>query len=191
MVSSTEKGYKLIKELSYTLVKNNYACMHGGYSGGIMEAVADGAYKACKEDKKQQSIFNIGVPEVRFDEKWSRVKNAHFTKAAKDIFERLKTITQSDLFIVAPFGGDGTFLELDLIIHENIINEILNKPIKQIIFIEDQNMQWSNLFAARLDNLNISKRNKSDYPWAHFISFDDNSDNSMIILNILEIIKQM
>ncbi len=161
--------YHLIRELSYQLVKNNYSCCHGGYAGGIMQAAADGAHQACLDFCKDQKIHNIGVPEERFDKEWPRVPNSFFTDTAIDIYDRLRTITSSDVFIVSSKGGDGTLLEVDIVIHENTINEYLGKSTKPMIFLEGKDKKWSKLFSARLQHLDISKKDRKDYPWCIFI----------------------
>lgn len=190
-VSQEKKSYQLIEELSYELVKNDYACVHGGYAGGIMQAVADGANKASIKFNKEQRTFNRGIPEKRFDEKWPRVPKAHFDEASEDIYSRLKSITLSDMFIAAPDGGDGTLLETDIVIHENTINELLGIKVKPIIFIEGEDRKWSKIFQNRLENLDISKRNVSDYPWVYFVQYSENETNASIIEQVLEIITKV
>ena len=172
-VDEKKLSYQIIKELSYQLVLDKNTCMHGGYAGGIMQAVADGAQKAIEIHDLENNL-NIGVPEERFDEKWPRVPKATFTEPAIDIYSRLRIITQSDIFVIAPDGGEGTLLEADIVIHENSINELLGKPVKPIIFIEGSDKKWTNLFQARLDNLDISKKSIGQYPWVSFIQYSDN-----------------
>lgn len=190
-VAETDFDYQVIKKLSKKLVEHKYTCVHGGYAGGIMQAVADGAHEAVVELSLEESRYNIGVPEKRFDEKWPRVSHAHFTEAADDIFSRLKMITDSDVFVVAPAGGDGTFLEADIVIHENTINHLLGKPVKPIIFIEGGDKKWIHLFNARLQHLDISKRDVSDYSYVHFISYEEQDSLDSVSDKILEKINQV
>lgn len=189
-VNEDEKGYHIVNHLAYELVSRGNACIHGGYAGGIMQAVSDGAQRAIIEHHLLDNL-NVGVPECRFDENWPRVSVSTFTEPAIDIYDRLRTITQSDVFVVAPFGGDGTLLEADIVIHENTINELLGKPIKPIIFIEDQSNKWTNLFQARLDNLDISKRTFEDYSWAHFIQYSREDEIKDVVKRITEKINQI
>lgn len=189
-VEKSEKSYQIIKELAYQLAKNNCTCIHGGYAGGIMEAVSEGAQKAINNYGLDLNL-NIGVPEIRFDKKWPRVPEAVFTEPAIDIYSRLKKITESDLFIVAPSGGDGTLLEADIVIHENLINELLNKPIKPIIFIEGEDKKWTHLFNARLRNLDISKTSIYDYPWVLFVQYSELENVNTIADSVIKKINQI
>ncbi len=167
-VKESKKSYQIIKEVAQRLVLEGCICMHGGYSGGVMQAVADGAQLAIQENHLDPGL-NIGVPEQRFDKKWPRVPFATFTEPASDIYDRLRTLMTSDVFIVAPDGGEGTFLELDIAIHENSINQLLGKPTKPIICLEGEDKKWTNLFISRLRYLDISKREEGQYPWISFI----------------------
>jgi predicted Rossmann-fold nucleotide-binding protein len=189
-VNENTQSYKIIKQLAYQLVSGENICMHGGYAGGIMQAVADGAQEAINTYGLDGNL-NIGVPEERFDKQWPRVPIAIFTEPAIDIYDRLRTITQSDIFIVAPDGGDGTSLEADIVIHENSINELLGKPVKPIIFIEGADKKWTNLFQARLDNLDISKSSINDYSWVSFIRYSNNDHIKNVVTTILNKINQI
>lgn len=189
-VEKTEKSYQIIKGLAYQLVKNNHICVHGGYAGGIMEAVSEGAQRAIDENGLCPNL-NIGVPELRFDQKWARVPEAVFTEPATDIYSRLKMIMESELFIVAPSGGDGTLLEADIVIHENLINELLNKPIKPIIFIEGEDKKWTHLFNSRLENLDISKTSIDDYSWVAFVQYSELESYSAIMDRVMKKINQI
>lgn len=189
-VGESKKSYQIINQLAYEIVSRGNICMHGGYAGGIMQAVSDGAQRAI-DDYGLENTLNIGVPEERFDQKWPRVPVATFTDSAIDIYSRLKIITQSDLFIVAPSGGDGTLLEADIVIHENSINELLGKPTKPIIFIEGKDKKWTNLFQARLDNLDISRRSVNEYSWLSFIQYSEVDQVGNIVNTILDKISQI
>ncbi|MAQ77277.1 hypothetical protein CL684_02015 [Candidatus Campbellbacteria bacterium] len=189
-VHENEMSYKIIKELAYRLVTDGNVCMHGGYAGGIMQAVSDGAQSAIDECNLDINL-NIGVPEIRFDEKWPRVPTATFTEPAIDIYDRLRIITQSDIFVVAPSGGDGTLLELNIVIHENTINELLGKPVKTIVCIEGPDNKWSNLFQSRLDNLDISKNMVTQYSWISFIKYGNQDSVDQIVHQIIKKINQI
>ena len=148
-VDENTSEYKITKQLAREVVRAGFGVIHGGYAGGIMQAVSEGAQEAIEEGNLLPKL-NLGIPEERFDQDWPRVSNATFSKPAADIFDRLRLVTSGDIVIVAPVGGDGTALELDIVIHENLLAEYTGAPIKPIIFLlTETGTDWKKFLESR------------------------------------------
>lgn len=75
-VDNNSKEYQFTEEVTRHLIENDYGVIHGGYAGGIMQAVADTAYKTLLE-KDLPLERNIAVPQVQHDGAgWNRVQCA-------------------------------------------------------------------------------------------------------------------
>ncbi len=166
---ATSPAYKFSKKLAYELTTHGFYLRHGGYAGGIMQAVSEGASCAIKEGNLSPHL-NVGVPEVRFDTDYKRVANSKFLKASKNITERLNNlILKSDCLIVSPRGGDGTMLELQLAIHENMLGEYTG-IIRPIIICElPGETQWRKILNSQLSLLDNNVSNINNCPWMHTV----------------------
>lgn len=164
-VPKDNPSYIFSKELSYQLVKKGYAIRHGGYAGGIMEAVSDGAARAIKESGLDPNL-NTGIPEARFDTDYERTKGEIFLNPSKDICERLNNIIlKSDYIVVSPRGGDGTMLELQLAIHENMLGKYTG-VIRPIIVCElPEETEWTSILNTQLKYLDNGIQSIDDCPW--------------------------
>jgi predicted Rossmann-fold nucleotide-binding protein len=167
--------YKMIVSATKVVIEQGFGVIHGGYAGGAMEAVSDTASEILLENNCSE-YRNIGVPQVQHDLLWKRVEKAQFANSCNNIFERLQEITQSDLVIVCPLGGDGTDLEQTLVLSENLVKAEMNKhskvkeKITPMIFLETENgTQWKTLLEYKLKILDTSK-SLSDIPWCFFVS---------------------
>ncbi len=171
-VDKNSSEFKLVQELARRLVLSGLGVIHGGYAGGMMEAVSNGAYEAIQEKGWPQEL-NLGIPEERFDKDWPRVEGAHFSEPAKDIFDRLRLVTSGDCVVVAPIGGDGTALEVDIVIHENLLAKYSGEKIKPIIFLETENgTKWKEFISSR--NLLTTSEKILEKDWIYFVeSVDD------------------
>lgn len=167
-VNPTHPAYIFTKELAYLLVKEGKQVLHGGYQGGVMQAVAKGAYDAAVE-LKTAKVLSIGVPEQRFDRNWQRTKNTTFLAPALDICERLRHIVlDADAIVIAPQGGDGTMLELQLAMHENLLAQN-EKQIKPIVICQLPNCtNWKEILNMQLSLLDKGLHSTKDLPWLRF-----------------------
>lgn len=161
-----DPAYKFIKELAYNLVASGYAIRHGGYGGGIMDAAAEGAALAILENNLHASC-NIGVPESRFDVDYARVKSGVFLEPARDICDRLRSLVlSSNYMIVAPRGGDGTMLELQLALHENLVRDA--GRARPIILCElPGGTRWSDILDIQLNLLDNDTHSLHNHLWVH------------------------
>lgn len=167
-VDKNLKEFKMMQDLSKKLVSSGIGVIHGGYAGGIMEAVSNGANEAIQE-KCLSKEFNVGIPEERFDKDWPRVIGASFSNPAQDIFDRLRMVTAGDAVVVAPIGGDGTALEIDIIIHENLLAKYSGQKIKPIIFIETEHgTKWKEFISGR--NLLATSEKVLEKDWVYFVT---------------------
>ena len=167
-VDSNTQEFKMVHSLAKKLVESGFGVIHGGYAGGMMEAVSNGANEAIQENGLSKE-FNIGIPEERFDKDWPRVESAHFSDPSKDIFDRLRLVTAGDVVVVAPIGGDGTALEVDIVIHENLLTKYSGEKIKPIIFLETkQGTKWKEFISSR--NLLATSEKVLEKDWIYFVS---------------------
>ncbi len=168
-VPQNNPSYKFSEQLAYDLVSSGYAIRHGGYAGGIMQAVSNGASKAIAEHGFNHDR-NIGIPEVRFDSDSERTSGKFFLDAAKDICDRLRgVVLESDYIVVAPRGGDGTMLELQLAIHENTLGKYTG-IIRPIILCElPGETPWSKIVNRQLADLDNGIKNIADCGWVHVV----------------------
>lgn len=159
-------SYQFSEKLAYELMRGGFTIVHGGYAGGIMEAVSTGASRAITKFGLSKQL-NMGVPEERFDANYTRTNGGYFTKPAKDICDRLRTIIlNSDCIVVAPRGGNGTMLELQLAIHENTLSAYTG-IIRPIIACElPGETPWSDILETQIKNLDNRFRSIKDIPRA-------------------------
>lgn len=177
-VDSNSQEFKMIHSLAKKLVENGRGVIHGGYAGGIMEAVSNGAHEAIQENNLSKE-FNLGIHEERFDKDWPRVEGAHFSDPSKDIFDRLRLVTAGDVVVVAPIGGDGTALEVDIVIHENLLTKYSGEKIKPVIFLETENgTKWKEFISSR--NLLATSEKILEKDWIYFVK---NIDDIITIIN--------
>lgn len=167
-IGTNSEEYKMIQEITKILLNNNFGVIHGGYAGGAMSAVSDTAHAFIKEHKLAPSL-NIGIPQKQHDGLWERVKEAEFTEAAEDIFERLKLVSSGDIAVICPLGGDGTELEAMVIFHENVIKQGLNQKTKPLIFLQTKTgTNWKKIIETKMSLLATSVKNPSEYSWLYF-----------------------
>lgn len=167
-VDKNSSEFKLVQELARRLVLSGSGVIHGGYAGGMMEAVSNGAHEAIQEKGLPREL-NLGIPEERFDKDWPRVEGARFSDPSKDIFDRLRLVTAGDVVVVAPIGGDGTALEVDIVIHENLLAKYSGEKIKPIIFLETENgTPWKEFVSSR--NLLATSEKILEKDWIYFVS---------------------
>lgn len=167
-VARESTDYTLVQEVVRLLIENDYGVMHGGYAGGIMEAVAEEAFRTIQTHNFPLER-NIGVPQKQHDEAgWARVPHAVFTDVSNSVFERLQNITNTDIAIVAPLGGDGTLLELATIWHENVTSN-RSKPIIPIIVLQTEaGTNWKLILETMNRELDNGSNTLTDIPWLHF-----------------------
>lgn len=177
-VEKESEEYKTIEKLTEFLLKEGFGVIHGGYAGGIMQAVSDTANEYINKNKLSKNI-NIGVPQEQHDGLWDRVSDAKFTDVAKNIFERLQAVTSADIVIVGPLGGDGTDLEQNVIFHENIVKKGMNKygsgkydeKYIPLIFFQTKNgTDWKSLITTKMQILDTSSKSVEEHKeWLHFV----------------------
>ncbi|MFO0743912.1 MAG: hypothetical protein U0469_02585 [Candidatus Paceibacterota bacterium] len=178
-VNKESEEYKATEQLTKFLLKEGFGVVHGGYAGGIMQAVSDTANNFINENNLSKNL-NIGVPQEQHDGLWDRVKNARFTNVAKNIFERLEAVTSADIVVVSPLGGDGTDLEQNVIFHENIVktgmnkygNEKYNEKLTPLIFFQTKNgTDWKSLITTKMQILDTSSKSLENHKdWLYFVS---------------------
>lgn len=182
-INPESEEYKIIEKVTEILFKNGYGVIHGGYTGGAMQAVSDTAQKIIKQENLLPSC-NIAVPQVQHDGLWDRVSEAVFINPSQDIYERLKIVTSGDIVIICPLGGDGTELEETVVFHENIVKLGMNKygghnfPMTPLIFIQTKNgTDWKKLIQEKMNILDVSIRDPKEYDWLYFIDLLDEFEN--------------
>lgn len=164
--------YKFVEEVTEILILNDYGVIHGGYNGGMMQAVADTAHRILVE-KKLPLERNIAVPQLQHDAaNWSRVQAASFTEPARDIFDRLRNVAgNSDVAVVAPLGGDGTLLEVAVIWHENSLAKYTGaKIVPLIILTTDKGTNWRKILEVFIEELDSSHEPLELLDWVYFVS---------------------
>jgi uncharacterized protein (TIGR00730 family) len=136
--------YAAAQKIARELAKKNYTIKSGGYSG-IMEAASRGSVEEGGEA--------IGVTCATFP---STKGNEYLTTTvvANDIFDRLRVLMDSDLFIIMK-GGIGTLSEFFLL--WDIIRKQKNSP--KIILVGDHweriinSLKISGLISSKEENL--------------------------------------
>jgi predicted Rossmann-fold nucleotide-binding protein len=168
--------YQSIEKITEILFKHSYGVIHGGYAGGAMQAVSDTAQRII-EQEGLSPMCNIAVPQVQHDGLWDRVKQAEFTEASPDIFDRLKIVTSGDIAVICPLGGDGTELEETIVFHENIVKIGMNKygghnfKMTPLIFFQTPNgTNWKKIIETKMSTLDVSVRNTHEYDWLYFVN---------------------
>ena len=155
-IDAKSADYKLIIAVGECLIEEGYGIVHGGYSGGAMAAVSEGANTAIRYLGLSQKL-NVGVPHVLFDKEVARVRNASFTKTAKDIYGRLQIVASGNIAVVCPRGGIGTQLELTMVLHENATKRSFGQPVQPLIFVQTNTGEnWKQLFAHMSKTLRVS-----------------------------------
>ncbi|MFA6322970.1 MAG: LOG family protein [Candidatus Buchananbacteria bacterium] len=164
-LKKNSSDYKTIRKLGKIIIEENFGIIHGGYSGGAMQAIDEGASEAINEQGKKNSL-NIGVPYSPFDNDWQRVEKSMFSKPAKKLSERIDNIVcNSDIIVVLPKGGFGTLTELIYAFHMNQIEEDLNGKIRPIIFY---GRNWKTLMKELMKGLDIKKQSAGKN-WSYFV----------------------
>lgn len=175
-LDSNSKEYNFVEEITEYLIRENHAVIHGGYAGGVMQAVADTAHRLILELGLPQER-NIAVPQIQHDGAgWARVDNAHFLQPAGNIYDRLKNVASySDIAIVAPKGGDGTLLELATVWHENVIAKHTGDSITPLIILStDDGTDWHKILETFVRELDTSNDSLDELNWLYFVSdFED------------------
>jgi predicted Rossmann-fold nucleotide-binding protein len=169
-VRPDSQSYIFTKEITRHLIENGYGVIHGGYAGGLMQAVADEAHETLIRLKLPKER-NIAIPQTQHDSVgWKRVPNAMFTKPALDVYDRLRTmVTNSDFVVIGPRGGDGTMLELITVWHENVIAEASHGKVTPIVVLEsNEGTDWRRILSTLVDSLDNSYASMNDIPWLHF-----------------------
>lgn len=152
------QDYKTIVAIGECLIEEGFGVVHGGYDGGAMGAVSQGATQAIRRLGLSPKL-NVGVPHVLFDAECKRVDNATFTKTQKDIFGRLQVVGSGDIAVVCPRGGIGTQLELTIVIHENKQKRAQGqKPQPLIFYVSKTGTDWKSVFANMAKHLKFSTK---------------------------------
>jgi predicted Rossmann-fold nucleotide-binding protein len=174
-IDQNSPEYKAIQYFTTILLKNGYGIIHGGYAGGAMQATSDTVNEYIKENN-MPPYLNIGVPQSQHDGLWDRVIGAQFTDIADDIFQRIKVVTSGDIAVICPLGGDGTELEETIVFHENVVRMGMNKyggynlKMTPLIFFQTKDgTDWKTLIQKKIDILDVSVENISEYDWLYFI----------------------
>lgn len=166
-------------EFQFTVAATRYALeqdfgvIHGGYAGGAMSAASDTACAFIKE-RSLPAERNIGVPQLQHDGLWERVTGAVFTEASNDIYDRLRLVTAGDIAIIAPLGGDGTELEVAVLLHENIIRATQKetcqglKPTPIIFLMTPGGTDWKRILSMKMQLLATSMKTFEQCPWILF-----------------------
>jgi predicted Rossmann-fold nucleotide-binding protein len=171
-VDNGSREYQFTEEVTRYLIENDLGVIHGGYAGGIMQAVADTADKILKE-KGLPLERNIAVPQIQHDGAgWARVQNASFTVPAEDIYSRLRNVAgHSDIAIIAPLGGDGTMLELTVVWHENVLAKYTGSTVVPVIVLQTENgTDWKKIIETLVIELDNSTNSLEELNWVHFAS---------------------
>ncbi len=187
-ISKELEEYKIIENITEILLKNGYGVIHGGYGEGAMSAVSDSAYRYIIDNNLPKEL-NIAVPQKQHDGLWDRVKNATFTLASDDVFDRLRLITSGDIAVVCPLGGYGTELEETIIFHENIVKMGINKYGKGnekltplIFFVTKDGTDWKSIIETKIKYLDSSVKSVAEYNWLYFV--DSTREFERVIKNI-------
>lgn len=174
-ITLESEEYQIICKATEKLFEKGFGVIHGGYTGGAMQAVSDTAQGIIKDNNLSPNC-NIAVPQIQHDGLWDRVSEASFTEASPDIFDRLKIVTSGDIVVICPLGGDGTELEETIIFHENVVKIGMNKygghnfNITPLIFIQTKDgTNWKRLIQEKMNILDVSVRNIKEYDWLHFV----------------------
>ncbi len=171
-VGRDSREYKFTEEVTGYLIENDFGVIHGGYAGGIMQAVADKAYNVLSE-KNLPLERNIAVPQIQHDGAgWGRVENASFTEPSKDIYARLRNVAgHSDIAVLAPRGGDGTMLELTVVWHENVLAKYTGSTIVPIIMMQTEDgTNWRKIAETLVAELDNSTDSIDELDWIYFAS---------------------
>ncbi len=174
-VPRNHPAYVWTRQITTELLRKNFRVIHGGYAGGIMEAVDEAAQFYISEHNLSRDS-NTCVPQQQFDTVgWQRVHHAVPTPVAKDVYDRLRMITtSSDIAIVAPLGGDGTFLEIMTLFHKNMIAKYTGEKIVPIIFLQmTTGTDWKAIMETVVEQLDVSLHSVSEIPWIYFVADQD------------------
>lgn len=154
--------YQLVERIAQHVIERGAGVIHGGYALGMMEAVSNGArYSIDKKSLPPQR--NIGIPQKDHDH-WPRVKTALFSDICTDSLDRLRLVTQGNIGVVCPIGGDGTFTELAYVFGENAIRS-RKKPL--VIIETPTGTQWSRIIQSMVTTLNHEEKTIAEYSWLY------------------------
>jgi len=170
-VDPESREYAITAEATRHILSKGFGVIHGGYAGGIMQAVADAAYEYLAANSLPLER-NIAVPQREHDGVgWERVRNATFSDVADNIYERLHMVTgHSDIALVGPLGGDGTLLEAVLFYHVNAIAKYTGDKIVPLVFLDtEEGTEWRDIFEYTTKKLDSSARSLDDLEWVHFV----------------------
>lgn len=160
------QDFKTIYKIGFNLIDNGFGVIHGGYSGGAMQAINEGANRAIKKNRYNE-YSNIGVPLQMLEKKWQRVQYGVFLKPATNLSQRIDSIIlNADVIVVLPKGGYGTLLEAIYAFHLNQINDVNNNKIKPIIFYGNK---WKTLMINMLKGLDV-KDQSNGKKWCYFVN---------------------
>lgn len=171
-VDNQSREYQFTEEVTKFLIEEGFGVIHGGYAGGIMQAVSDTAYQTIMTNGFPLER-NIAVPQVQHDATgWDRVQNAFFMEPAKDIYSRLRDVSgHSSVAIVAPLGGDGTMLEFNIVWHENVLAKYTGDTIVPIIILQTENgTDWKSILETLVTRLDNSINSLDEIEWVYFAS---------------------
>lgn len=183
-VPPSDPAYQLIQDITRFVLGQGHTVIHGGYAGGIMQAVADSAYTYLLQNNLPLSR-NIGVPEKRFDNDWPRVEHAYFTEPSNDIFDRLRSVVgESDVVIVSSRGGDGTMLELQVILHENMLCKYTKKEPTKVVILQtsfEGSVNWKKIVETQLLLLDNSISSIDDIEKLEWLYFCDEENYEKVL----------
>lgn len=170
-VPETSPDYQLMRHIAGHVIERGAGVIHGGYTGGMMEAVSTGAQEAIERNNLPPER-NIGVPHVGHDKTHgARTKKSAFCDVMNDTCDRLRAVASGDIAIVCAVGGDGTELEESYIFSENTYIE---KPIPLIYIQTTTGTQWKEILEAKVRVLEHSQKQLSEFPWLYIAhSFEE------------------
>ncbi|MCW1929765.1 MAG: hypothetical protein KIH62_000445 [Candidatus Kerfeldbacteria bacterium] len=164
-VPVTAPDYQLMKKIAAYVVEHGSGVIHGGYTGGMMEAVSLGAQEVIAQKGLSQH-YDIGVLHALHDlTHGQRTLNSVFTDAMPDTFDRLRAVVSGDVNIVCSIGGDGTELEASYVFSENTFAE---KPTPLIFVQTETGTQWSEIIDTKIRVLSHDQKSRADFPWLYF-----------------------
>ncbi len=167
-VPKHEASYHIATKIAETLVENGLGLLHGGYSGGLMEAVDTAAVRRARElGSSKPESWAVGLPIACFEEGWGITEHGTRLTPVLSIEDRLTEFcTRSSGTIVLPYGGLGTMHELLHVITRAKYFPESRKPL--ILF----GQHWESSLDAMLGGIE-SKDTTRSFPWIKTVTTID------------------
>lgn len=163
-VDSNAPSYQLSSAIGATLSAHNVGVITGGYAGGLMQAVAQGATVYAKEQGySNPESYAHGVPILEFDTDHDHIAHTLTLPSKENTMERLQHFSDhASAFVVLPEGGFGTFDEIIHVIRENVTH--LKQP-KHLILV---GQHWMDALKAVFTTIN-SRKDPASFDWIHVV----------------------